>query len=91
MALGDKKTTSALKDVVKPNSPSKTLRKTGAALILAPDPLTGVVGVAMVGASFALRNRDPMSVSAPCAEARRLLDEIGTPSSLGRRIVDKEL
>jgi hypothetical protein len=77
MALGDKKTTSALGAVVRPNSPSKTLRKAGVALILAPDPATAVPGLVMLGASFALESRDPMSVSSLCAEARKLLEEIG--------------
>jgi hypothetical protein len=77
VVLGDKKTTSALKALVKPNSPSKTLRKAGVAFILAPDPVTAVPGLVMLGASFALKNRDPMSVSSLFAEARKLLEEIG--------------
>ena len=76
-ALGDKKTASAMKGLVRPNSPSKTLRKAGVAFILAPDPVTAVPGLVMLGASFALKNRDPVSVGSVFAEARKLLEEIG--------------
>ena len=69
---------SALKDVVRPNSPAKTLKRVGTALILAPDPATGVVGIAMLGASLALKKRDPIGASSVYAEAKKLLDEIGS-------------
>lgn len=77
-SLGDRKTATALRAVVRPNSPTKALKRLGTALILAPDPATGVVGIAMLGASFALKKRDPIGASSVYAEAKRLIDEIGS-------------
>jgi hypothetical protein len=76
--LADKGTRDALKQVVKPNSLSRTLRKAGVALILAPDPVTAVPGVAMLGASFAMRGKKPLSPASVFEDTRALLAEIGS-------------
>jgi L-aminopeptidase/D-esterase-like protein len=76
--LADAETTKRLKEVAKPNSLSRTLRKTGVALILAPDPITTVTGAMMLGASFATRGRQPLSPASVFEETRKLLAEIGS-------------
>jgi hypothetical protein len=76
--LADAGTRDGLRQVAKPNSISKTLRKAGIALILAPDPITAVPGAVMLGASFAARGREPLSPSSLCSETRKLLSEIGS-------------
>ena len=76
--LADTATRKSLSQVVRPNSISKTLRKAGVALILAPDPITAVPGAIMLGASVAARRKEPMSASSVFNEAQKLLSEIGT-------------
>ena len=74
--LGDKKTREALKQVNRPNSVSRTLRKAGVALILAPDPITAVPGAVMLGASVAMKGKKPLSSSSVYEEAQSLIDEL---------------
>jgi predicted metal-dependent hydrolase len=76
--LADAETTKSLRQVVKPNSLSRTLRKAGVALILAPDPITAVPGAMMLGASFAMRGRQPLSPASVFEETRKLLAEMGS-------------
>ena len=76
--LADPKTRRALKQVARPNSISRTLRKAGVALILAPDPITAVPGAMMLGASFATKGRDPLSPASVVEETRKLLAEMGS-------------
>ncbi len=71
-------TRDSLRQVVRPNSISKTLRKAGVALMLSPDPITDVPGVIMLGASFATRGREPLTPSSVFSETRKLLSEIGS-------------
>lgn len=75
-SLADSETRERLKQVAKPNSISRTLRKAGVALILAPDPITAVPGAMMLGASFATRGRDPLSPASVVDETRKLLAEL---------------
>ena len=77
-SLADAETRERLKEVVKPNSISKTLRKAGLALILSPDPITDVPGAIMLGASFAIKRRDPLSPASVFEETRKLLVEMGS-------------
>ena len=76
--LADGQTKGKLKQVVRPNSLTKTLRRTGMALIIAPDPITAVPGVMMLGASLATRKREPLSSSSVFEETRKLLAELGS-------------
>lgn len=76
--LADIATRSSLSQVVRPNSISRTLRKAGVALILAPDPITAVPGAVMLGASIAARRKEPLSAASVSNEARKLLSEIGS-------------
>ncbi|HUK74389.1 MAG TPA: hypothetical protein VLU99_01255 [Nitrososphaerales archaeon] len=76
--VGDGRTRERLKQVAKPNSVSRTLRRAGVALILAPDPITAVPGAMMLGASFAMRRREPLTPASVVEETRRLLAEMGS-------------
>ena len=78
MNFADGGSKNALKQVVRPNSISKTMRKAGVALLLSPDPFTDVPGAIMLGASFATRNKDPLSPASVFAETRKLLAEMGS-------------
>lgn len=74
--LGDPETSERLRQVTRPNSISRTLRKAGVALILAPDPITAVPGAVMLGASFAMRGREPLTPASVVEETRKLLSEL---------------
>jgi hypothetical protein len=76
--LADAETRAGLRQVAKPNSVSKTMRKAGIGLILAPDPVALVPGAIIVGASFAAKGRDPLSPALVFKETRKLLAEIGS-------------
>lgn len=75
-ALADRDTRRAILQVAKPNSPSKSLRKAGVALLLSPDPFTTVSGAVLLGASVAARGKDPLSASEVSAEAKKLLSDL---------------
>jgi hypothetical protein len=74
--IADAETTKRLREVVKPNSISRTLRKAGVALILAPDPITAIPGAMMLGASFATRGRQPLTPASVFEETQKLLAEL---------------
>jgi len=63
-------------NVTKPPSLSGGLRKAGIALIVTPDPFTGVPGVAMLASSFVVKRKEPASLSTLGLETRRILREI---------------
>jgi hypothetical protein len=75
-AIANARTRERLKEVVKPNSISGTLRKTGIALILAPDPITAIPGAVMLGASIATRGKRPLSPTAVYEETQKLVAEL---------------
>jgi hypothetical protein len=54
------------------------MRKAGVALILAPDPFTGVAGVALVASSFVLKSKEPASLGNLASETRRILRDLGS-------------
>jgi len=62
--------------LTKPNSPSTAMKKAGVALIVAPDPVTGVAGVVLVASSFALKGKEPASLAHLAQEARRVLRDV---------------
>jgi hypothetical protein len=76
--LADAETRERLRQVARPNSISRTLRKVGVALIIAPDPITAVPGAMMLGASLATRGKDPLSAASVVIETRKLLAEMGS-------------
>jgi hypothetical protein len=79
-SMGDPQAKSSLKQVVRPNSFSKTMRSTGVALILAPEPITAVPGAVVLGVSLLTKKRDPLGMASVMDETRKLLDEIGRSS-----------
>jgi len=74
--LADAQTKEKLKQVVKPNSLTRTLRRTGVALILAPDPITAVPGAVMLGASLVTRKREPLTPASVFEETQNILSEM---------------
>jgi hypothetical protein len=63
--------------LVKPGSPSSTLKKAGVALIVGtPDPITAVPGVALLAASVATKRKDPTKLDDLAAETRKILRDI---------------
>lgn len=62
--------------VTKPNSLSSTAKKAGIALIAAPDPFTGIPGVALLASSYALKRRDPANLGHLAQETRKILRDI---------------
>ncbi len=65
-----------LRDLTKPPSLSGGMRKAGIALILAPDPITGVPGVALLASSLVMKRGEPASLGSLAQETRRVLREI---------------
>ncbi len=63
-------------DLTRPPSLSGGMRKAGIALIAAPDPFTGVPGVALLASSFVLKSKEPASLTTLAVETRRVLRDI---------------
>ena len=63
VALDTSESSARLRDVTEPPSLTGTLRKTGIALALAPEPITTVAGVGLVVASFAVGRREPAGLT----------------------------
>jgi hypothetical protein len=77
--LAETETRRKLNQVVRPNSISTNLRKAGVAVLLSPDPLgpvADVPGIVMLGASYAMRRREPESVKSVFNETRKVLQEL---------------
>lgn len=62
--------------VLNPKSRKSTLRKTGVALIAAPEPVTGVAGVAMIASTFAMSKDDPLSLADVARETAKILRDL---------------
>jgi len=72
-------TTSAkshMRQLTKPSSPTSTMKKVGIALIAAPDPITGAIGVPLVAAAYALKSKQPASLDTLAKETRRLIQDL---------------
>lgn len=65
-----------LEKVVRPKSLVGGIKKAGVILMLAPDPITGIPGAALLASSYVLKKREPSSIKTLVLEARRLLREI---------------
>jgi hypothetical protein len=50
--------------------------KAGIALILTPDPISGLPGVALLASSFVMKRREPASLASLAQETRKTLREI---------------
>ncbi len=66
----------SLKHLAKPNSVSGTLRKAGAVMLLSPDPLSDIPAIALIGTSYIMKRREPLSVSSLMVEAGKTLKEL---------------
>jgi hypothetical protein len=67
-----------VRSLTKPNSPSSTMKKVGVALIAAPDPFTGVAGVALVASSYAVKRNEPANLEHLAQETRKILRDLGS-------------
>ena len=74
--LSDATTKEKLKMTVRPPKVSSALRKTAAALILAPDPVTGVAGVALLGVSVVTKKREPANIEDLAKEAEKVMRDL---------------
>ncbi len=80
--VGDTSTKKTLRDVVRPPKPAGSLRKAGTLLILAPDPITFVPGVAMVGLSFVMKSKEPAGLEDLTRETAKRMRELESLFSL---------
>ena len=62
--------------LIRPKSLSGTMRKVGIALVVTPDPFTGVPGVALIGASLIARRKEPIGLSHLATETRKVLRDL---------------
>ncbi len=76
LALESSKVAQSLRVLTKPPSMKHTMRKAGVALILTPDPVTTVAGVALVGASLGMRGGDPASIGTLAREVSLLRSDL---------------
>lgn len=75
------KVTRRLRQVTRPGSPSRALKKAGVALIIGtPDPITAVPGIALLASSHVAKRRDPTNLDDLAAETRRILRDIASLS-----------
>ena len=65
-----------LNGLTHPPSLSGNMRKAGVALIVTPDPFTGVPGVALLAASFVAKRKEPANIGDLASETRRVLRDI---------------
>lgn len=65
-----------LEDVVRPRSLSSGMRKAGIALMLSPDPLTDIPGIALLASAYLIKKRDPSSIKTLMKEARRVIRDV---------------
>lgn len=68
-ALDLTETNRSLRKLTHPPSLSGTIRNTGIALAIAPEPVTTVVGLAMIAGSVAMKGREPISLGGLIEEA----------------------
>jgi len=68
-SLDAKQVSDRLHDLTRPSSLKHTMRKVGIALALAPEPVTTMVGIGLVGTSFAMMGGEPASLATLANEA----------------------
>ncbi len=52
------------------------MKKAGVVLMLSPDPITDIPGVALLASAYLLKKKEPSSVGTLVHEARKILREI---------------
>lgn len=75
-AMSDSATKDRLRSVVNPPDISGSLKKAGVLLLIPPDPITDVAGLAMIGAAYALKSRKPLSLGSMLAETEKTLRDL---------------
>ena len=76
-SIGSRNLAHHLNRVSRPSSPSSTLKKAGIALIVVtPDPVTAVPGVALIAASYAAKHKEPAKLDDLAIETRKILRDI---------------
>jgi hypothetical protein len=65
-----------LERVARPKSLSGGMKKLGIALIAAPDPITGVPGVALLASSYVMKRREPVGLTHLAQETKKVLREM---------------
>ncbi len=66
----------AVRRVTHPSTLTGTMRKTGIALAVAPEPVTTVAGVALIAGSFIAKGREPASLGTLAEEAATEFSEL---------------
>jgi hypothetical protein len=79
-ALDSKETVRSLRALTRPASLSGTIRKTGIALAIAPEPFTTVIGIGMIAGSYLMKSREPASLKDLTSEATALLGDFSSLS-----------
>jgi hypothetical protein len=72
----DDRVSKSVRLAVKPPKAASSLRKAGVVLVLAPDPVTAVPGVAMIGASYAIKKKEAAGLEELIEEARRVASDL---------------
>jgi hypothetical protein len=62
--------------LTKPNSPGKTVRRVGMALLASPDIVTDVPGAALVATAYVMKRREPTNIGQLALETRKVLRDI---------------
>jgi hypothetical protein len=65
-----------LERVVRPRSMAGGMKKAGIALLLSPDPVTDVAGIALLATAHVAKKREPTNVKHVVNEARKILRDI---------------
>jgi hypothetical protein len=79
-ALDFEESLRSLGALTRPTSLSGTIRKTGIALAIAPEPFTTVLGIGMIAGSYLMKSREPASLGDLAGETRTLLGELSSLS-----------
>lgn len=74
--ISDRTASKSIRLAVKPPRAGSSLRKAGILLILTPDPLTAVPGLALVGASLAMKKREAAGLAELVSETARTMREL---------------
>jgi hypothetical protein len=59
-----------------------SMRKTGVALAIAPDPVTTIAGVVLIAGSLAMKGNEPASLATLQKETRTQIAQLKTARSL---------
>jgi hypothetical protein len=80
-SIDGEETARSLRRVTHPTTLTGTLRTTGIALAVAPEPFTTVAGVALLGASLATKRREPASLATLQVELTKVMSSIKSIST----------